>query len=50
MGGSQVGRCGEGWVWGPSQIVALRVGEMEIGNALGGKVGIWGDTKSPWIC
>ena len=49
-GGSQVGRCGEGWVWGPSQIVALRVGEMEIGNALGGKVGIWGDTKSPWIC
>lgn len=23
---------------------------MEIGNALGGKVGIWGDTQSPWVC
>lgn len=23
---------------------------MEIGNVLGGKVGIWGDTQSPWVC
>lgn len=40
---------GEGWPVGAIPDCGFEVGERAIGNVLGGKVGIWGDTKFPWI-